>query len=61
MILHNQNKGRNDNEMKNIRLLAADGPFPGVLSNTFHRSRIFSEATVVIVLSLFINGSKDMN
>ncbi len=61
MILHNQNKGKNDNEIKNIRLLAADGPFPGVLSSTFHKSRIFSEAIVVTVLTLFINGSKNID
>ncbi len=44
--------------MKKILLLVPEGPLPGVLSSTFHKSRIFSEAIVVTVLSLFINGSK---
>ena len=42
-------------------LLAADGPFPGVLSRTFQRSRIFSDAIVVMVLPLFINGSRKID
>jgi hypothetical protein len=64
MILQIQNKkknNRNENKIENIILLAADGPFPGVLSSTFHKSRIFSEAIVVTVLTLFINGSKNID